>query len=393
MRKIWTAVSWASIATSAVAFTASPWADALHLAYRYADPFALTQYRLSRLDPKDYELHARAALEDGDVEDARAIVELAETYGKPLPQDLTEQISYLEANWMLANSTAFAEGFVMGSVDNGYAMAGSIVSDIMVVGDIRDAATQGYSLVTGADYSPVILSLALFGIATTAAYVVPGGQAADFGASAFKTTAKAARAGNVPKSGLLREVETVARNAVDMDAARSLFSLSSLATMWRSVPIPSPRDIMARFRSSSPLDMDATDIRRSVDVVDTASLDRLSTSAAGVFRPGSLAKLSDLMGDVATVGRTADMKSAVRVINLADNADDARTFAKLSAHTGKRTSSTLRMLGKNAIRFGDLIATIVMAIVSVFAWLLWVSWMSFKGVRVIVRSAARVARA
>jgi hypothetical protein len=106
-----------------------------------------------------------------------------------------------------------------------------------------------------------------------------------------------------------------------------------------------------------------------------------------VFRPGSLAKLSDLMGDVTTVARTADMKSAVRVINLADNGDDARSFAKLSVHTGKRTSSTLRLLGKNAIRLGDLLATIIIAIASVLAWIVWVSWMSFKGLRAIVRSA------
>lgn len=388
MRKIWTALSWASIATSAVAFSASPWVDALQLTYRYANPFELTQYRLSRLDAEDYEAHARAALEEGDIEDAKAIVELAETYGKPLPKDLIDEIAYLESNRMLANSTAFAEGFITGSVGNGYAMAGSIVSDIMVVGDIRDAAAQGYSFVTGADYSPVVLSLALFGIATTAANVVPGGQTVDFGASAFKTNAKAARAaGNVPKSGLLREVEAVARNAVDMDAARSLFSLSSLVTMWRSVPMPSPRETITRFQASSPLDMNAADIRRSVDVVDRASLARLSTSAAGVFRPGSLAKLSDLMGDVTTVARTADMKSAVRVINLADNGDDARSFAKLSVHTGKRTSSTLRLLGKNAIRLGDLLATIIIAIASVLAWIVWVSWMSFKGLRAIVRSA------
>lgn len=388
MRKIWTALSWASIVTSAVAFSASPWVDALQLTYRYANPFELTQYRLSRLDARDYESNARAALEEGDIEDAKAIVEVAQTYGKPLPKNLTDEIAYLESNWMLANSTAFAEGFITGSVVNGYAMAGSIVSDFMVVGDIRDTAAQGYSFVTGADYSPVILSLALFGIATTAANFVPGGQTVDFGASAFKTTAKAARAaGNVPKSGLLREVEAVARNAVDMDAARSLFSLSSLVTMWRSVPVPSPRDIMTRFQASSPLDMNAADIRRSVDVVDRASLARLSTSAAGVFRPGSLAKLSDLMGDVTTVARTADMKSAVRVINLADNGDDARSFAKLSVQTGKRTSSTLRLLGKNAIRLGDLLATIIIAIASVLAWIVWVSWMSFKGLRAIVRSA------
>lgn len=399
MRRIFALLSWASLAVSAAAFVASPWARAALLALQYTDPFSISQYRLAYLRPQEYAQYAQEAIAENDVEDARAIAELAEENGVELPVEILEQIDRLENEWILNNWFSFGKGFIQGSVNNGWEVAGSVASDLVVVGDIRDASVNGYAFVTGGDFDLAVLALSGVGIITTATYVapVPGLQAAEVGASAFKTSIKLSRTafarGQVLTSGLLRQVVATAGQAIDLDAARKVFSSTQITAMIKMPSFSQARQVFSQFRERSPMEMSPDEIRKALDGLSPVDTKQFAEAVKEIYRPGGLDPLMDMISSVSDVASTLGMKAAIGVISASDTLADVQRFQKLAAKAGKRTTAIVRMFGKKAIRLGKLIWTVIAALMSVVGWLAWAVWLTFRTLRTAVRLARRVARA
>lgn len=101
------------------------------------------------------------------------------------------------------------------SPDDEYAtlerLAGSVIADFFIVGDVRDLVIQGLNAATGRDTDPVIAALSALGLITTAAPQV------DWGASLLK----AARRSGAMTKGLTDVLLRAARTG-DARAARAL---------------------------------------------------------------------------------------------------------------------------------------------------------------------------
>lgn len=54
-------------------------------------------------------------------------------------------------------------------MDTPEALFGTIWSDFTLIGDVRDLTFQGYNIVKGDDYDPIVLGLAGFGLVTSEA--------------------------------------------------------------------------------------------------------------------------------------------------------------------------------------------------------------------------------
>ena len=70
-------------------------------------------------------------------------------------------------------AAAFAAGFLTGSVDSAGAASGAIVGDLLIWGDLRDLAAQGFFLASGQETDPWLSALSALGLATE---IVPQGD-------------------------------------------------------------------------------------------------------------------------------------------------------------------------------------------------------------------------
>ena len=155
------------------------------------------------LPEHDFLSEAKLLLQQEEFDQARAICRFQVLYGTQNAEErrqfmqLIEEADRLETS-MSRRSTQVARGVLTGEADSLPALAGAVVSDFFVFGDLRDITIQGYRWGTGKEVNKAVLVLSTLGLATT---VVPG---ADWVPSLFK---RAIRAGRVAPS----YVETVAK--------------------------------------------------------------------------------------------------------------------------------------------------------------------------------------
>ena len=124
------------------------------------------------------------------------------------------QIEAERASWF-GKCKRFSNGFFMGDMNSMEGMAGTVVSDFLIIGDIRDLGQQGYDAATGKEVDPLIVALSTAGLAgSIAAWIPEPGEpavaAADTGISLLKGLRKinaltghfAGEIGKVIKRGL-----------------------------------------------------------------------------------------------------------------------------------------------------------------------------------------------
>ena len=119
----------------------------------------------------------RAALAAGDIDLARSFIELAADCNVSVDPALAGKVTEASADQGSVANTVhrFALGFWTGEPTDFVSFAGTALSDLLVFGDIRDAAREGRRYLTGQHFDPWILGLAGTGIAFTAAtYVTIG---------------------------------------------------------------------------------------------------------------------------------------------------------------------------------------------------------------------------
>lgn len=144
-----------------VAFFSSNQFAVLKLAMNFWDPFAISQYRLSRLSADDYKASIEEALKVGDFSEAQSLVELAHDSGHELPADLVERTRESPFEFGLRNAKDFLDGAITGQVTAPASIGGVLAADYVGVGDVRDAVIQGNHLVRGEDYDKLTLGLSL----------------------------------------------------------------------------------------------------------------------------------------------------------------------------------------------------------------------------------------
>lgn len=318
----------ATLAATATTFVASGQMDVVKLLLAKADPVPLAELRLRFASTETYERFIREAIAEEDFDDARQLVALAVENGRTIPPDLVAAASPdpLTSAWI--GTRDFASGAVTGEVNGIASLTGALVSDYLMIGDIRDVTIQATRLVSGEDYDGLILGLATIGLLTLA----PGTGGIDLGVSLLKN---AKRTGRISKP-VQRQLTRITTDLIDTAALK---------------------------RAMSPAD------------IGSGNIALMRRNLAGAVRPGALAELQTVARNTGELVGTAGIKATFNTMKHVDDvATDLPRFARLARHMGDRTSAVVRMLGKAAIRLGDLvyhIAAALLAIIGWFAGLLW----------------------
>lgn len=164
------------------------------------DPAQLTDLALQRgFDAAAAEREIRAALAGNDPELAQSFIELARERAVAVDPALVTQADADMQAWSTFGSTAwrFARGFFAGNPDDVASLAGTAAGDLLVIGDVRDAAREGWHMARGEEANRLVLGLSLGGIAVTAGTFASFGLAAPAraGLSVIKAAGKSERIG------------------------------------------------------------------------------------------------------------------------------------------------------------------------------------------------------
>lgn len=359
------AICGAMLIATLVAFFSSNQFAALELAFNFWDPFAISQYRLSRLSTNDYEVSIEQALEEGDVSEAQTLVELAHDNGRELPAHLVERTRESRFEFGLRNTKDFLDGVITGEVTTPASIGGALAADYVGVGDVRDAVIQGNHLIGGESYDKLTLGLSLVGLAT----VVPGSGAIDTGFSLLKNANKA---GKVSK-GLLKRLGVISARLVDLEGLKRGLSRTSLPAF----KVPSAAAVRAAF---SEIDGhvvtkgDFSGFRKLISEMMPVDMTAAKAAFSGAVRKEVVGEVGLLASSATGIASTGGIKATFRALEYADDANELSRFRSLAKGMGEKTSAVLKVLGKGAIKLGELVYLVVSILIAAIGWFVGALW-------------------
>ncbi|TGV61076.1 hypothetical protein EN784_01365 [bacterium M00.F.Ca.ET.141.01.1.1] len=373
------AVGGAMLIATLVAFFSSNQFSALKLAFNFWDPFAISQYRLSRLSAIDYQASIEQALKQGDVSEAQSLVELANDNGHEMPADLVESTRQSPFEFGLRNGKDFLDGAITGQVTTPASIGGVLAADYVGIGDARDAVIQGNHLIQGEDYDKLTLGLSLVGLAT----VIPGSGPMDIGFSLLKTANKA---GKLSKT-LRTHLGAIAARLVDLEGLKRGLSRTSMP----SFKTPSVAAVRAAF---SEIDWrraakgDFTELRKPISEMMPMDIEAAKNAFRGAVRKEAVDEVRALASGVTGIVESGGVKAAFLATEYADDAEDLSRFRSLSARMGEKTAAVLKKLGKGAIKLGELAYLVISVSIAVIGWFAGAVWFVFS----LIRSLRRLIR-
>jgi len=389
------------LAASLVAFLSSNQFGLLKLAFNYADPFSISEYRLRHLSKEAYEASIEEALAEGDLADAQSLVELALASGHELPIELIERTveNPLEFGWRHVQEVL--EGAYTGEISSASSVGGVLAADYFGVGDLRDIAIQGTQYARGEDYDPVTLGFALVGVTTSAAImagsVATGGAGTVIAGPALVVDGGAAIIKNANKmrklSAPLRgHITRIFSKMIDMQGLKKGLSEISFPTF----KMPSATQISSSARGIKWGDVMAGDFSSIQKLMsDLLPVDLASANKAleGAIRPEELRDAKALAGSVGTLMTSGGFKTAFRAMEHADDVGDLSRFQKLSSKMGRKSAAVIKVLGKGAIKLGKLAYLIATVLLSGAVWVVGALWVSYSVVRTTARALKSVREA
>ncbi|MGV8939176.1 MAG: hypothetical protein ACOH2J_18820 [Allorhizobium sp.] len=299
------------------------------VAYGFIDPVRLAQYRLYTADTGRFVTEIEQAIDNQDYAYAEELYDLGLRYGHDLPPDLKERAQANFARRAYASGSRALRGFVFGSVDSGEEIAGSVTSDLVGVGDLRDFSVQGYNYMAGNDYDPLLLGLATVGLGLSAATYGSVGMTAapDAGLSMFKNAYRARKLSRPLTAYLAKSTEKL----VDTGVLKA--ELKSAAGEGLSG--------IGRMRQAA-----------------AKSVDRQAAK--------SLMNDAEVLGDI---GKTGGAKGAMAALALADGPKDLRKLQRVSKAFGGESHAVLKFLGRAVLRIGYGLYAVLAGLASLALWL------------------------
>lgn len=264
------------------------------------------------------------ALDAGDADGAELLAEAAELAGIGVPKPIADRLAAEMVPWKQAARKAAdcGKGAVLGQAAGVAGIACSVVADMTLLGDVRDATIELGKPLRGEEPDSLILGLAVAGLVLEVA--APATGSASLGAKGGTAVLKVGAKSRLIARRLLDEVGGVLSSAIRPGPLKAL----------------SPADLadVPRLRRA---------MGESVDLRRLAPLTQAGTSLARIAEKGAL-------GDAVMVARTA------RTL------DDVKTAEKLASVFGKRTGAVLKVLGAKAFDLVTLAVRLVWALLGLF---------------------------
>jgi hypothetical protein len=264
----------------------------------------LSVLALSRIDPVS---ETRAMMAEERYADAADYLEFFMAYDyvnqDPAARALHAEIDAVRRS-LSYRAGKLSEGLLNGTSDETVGQAASVITDLFVIGDIRDLANQATNFVQGEDVDEVITALASIGLVATAAQLASGVATVGTAGAAAPTVA----ASTTAKGGI-----------IILKTARKLGKLPP----WLGKAM----------------------IKGAKTVKQTKKLDAVTDLFNDVYR------VAKTRGGLTLLSKTTDAASLRRMANLADTfGDQTATFYRIGGDSFVRTARRAGDLGVDSIK-------------------------------------------
>ncbi len=286
---------------------------------------AYAEIQLQQVPPERYATEIAAALDAGDATLARSLAALAASRNIPVPPELTERIANLPAVDIGATFGAGWNCVVNGDFDSEAGFACVVATDLTGIGDVRDLVGEGGKFIAGQPVDYFTLGIASVGLGLTAATISSLGAVAPLrmGASFIKATH---RVGKLPPR-LTAQIATALQRGINRPA---LDEAITLATSMR--------------------------------------LGDLGRPLSRLFNPRSVRLVSNLAEDFGTIGKAGGVRAMRLSVETAETAGDVRRLARVANTYGDGYVGVIKLVGRGALRLGQLFFTIVGWLVGALLW-------------------------
>lgn len=392
---------------SAIAFTSTSQFATLKLAFNYWDPLAISHYRLSMLSGDAYIQEIEQAIAENDIAEAQTLVSLAKDYGHQIPKELEAKTIESYLGTLYRYTTGFTDGFINGEISSLPTVLGSISSDLTGYGDVRDLSNEGLKYINNEDYDAITLGLSAAGVITTgyalastvvsatgvgAPVGVPNAIAStniDNGISVLKSVNKAKKL----SQPLVNKISNISDKIVNKSALNK--ALNNTEPLYKLPSLKKLSNLASEIDYKKMIKGDFSDTNKVLAEASPVDINQITKQFSSVIDKKSLDELDDLARGTGELLASGGVLTSMRALSLADDAKDLSKLSSLSSRFGQKTSSVLKILGKNAIKLGKLLYWLITIFVSVAIWCLWVIWLSFKMTnavrKMIFRKKTRVA--
>jgi len=249
------------------------------------------------------------ALEDGDYDSAVMYSEIADFAGFHLPKEAADAL--YQAGGITATigrtGSQLASGFFTGEATSLAGLSGAVVSDLTVIGDVRDISREGPKMVAGEPYSELILGLSVVGVGVTGATVATGG-------------------GGLPG----RIGVTLLKVASKTGSLTVEFSRVLTRMVGDAVNLPGLRQTL-----------------REVNLADSAATREAITAYTRTINTAELGPVLARMNDIRG---SAGASESVRLMRYVRSTDELADVANMSQRLGRKTRGVIEITGKTSLR-------------------------------------------
>ncbi len=243
--------------------------------------------------------------------------------------EINKQIAEQDSGFAkyLRTAKRASKGFIFGSADNLEEFSGAVLSDMLIVGDIRDFSKETINYVQDKNVDYFTYGLSALGIGASVASVASlGGTAPAAGGISFL---KIARKTGKLSSELLGSVTKLVKKSIDFKLLKKELKKIDVKDFYTL-----KKQLKGSFKAS-------TDLKRLVKVTNNINDIKKSTGSYG---------------------------AALNVIKYADTTSELRSLTQLSRKFGKNTLGILKILGKRAIKTISGLMEIIYYIVAFLYW-------------------------
>jgi len=203
----------------------------------------------------------------------------------------------------LRNTKEFSSGFISGKGESAVGVSGSMLSDMTVVGDLRDLSKEGLKFINDEKYDKVVLGVATVGVGLTASQFLSAGSTTPLkiGASVIKVAKKT---GKISKP-FLNIINSKLIKTVDMKLLKT---------------------------------------------IDLSTINGIKKIKPTIGKSLKLDNIGKLFGNINKVKKNTSIFDTVTLLKYVDTEKDLKKLVKVSSKYKKNTKGVLKVLGKGVFR-------------------------------------------
>jgi hypothetical protein len=271
-------------------------------------PVQISQRFKQAISPDAMQAEIEQQISQGNVDEARSSVQLAQYFAYPLAYTGYQQrIDAMDTLYYRANKNIgdFVGGFIYGKGNSGAGVAGALTSDFTVIGDARDLHEQYQNHQQGKPVNQLIVGLSGAGIGLTLATVGSVGVAAPvkIGTSLLKLASKTGK--------------------LSARFTQELLQKTNRAFDWN------------KFIRLAKADGRIMGIKQA---------------ANQAFNPRAMKAVSTIGDQANNIRKATSTADTLHLLKYVDNTNDLQKLEKLALKHGTHTKGIMKVLGKGALR-------------------------------------------